>query len=100
MCRTWCTGTWRCQKIHRFVKNSHRECTQEGRDLVTADDVYRARDKFEMNILKESIKTLPIHSKMVLLSAALTQETDSDLTVTGEIYENYKTLAPSLVFNH
>ncbi|KPV46524.1 cell division control protein Cdc6 [Acidiplasma aeolicum] len=71
---------------------------REGRDLVTADDVYRARDKFEMNILKESIKTLPIHSKMVLLSAALTQETDSDLTVTGEIYENYKNISTELGF--
>ena len=71
---------------------------REQKNKVTADDVFHARDKFEMNILKESIKTLPIHSKMVLLSVSLTQETDTELTVTGEIYENYKNISLELGF--
>ncbi len=71
---------------------------REEKDAVLAEDVYRARDRFEMNVLKESIKTLPIHSKMVLLSATLTQETDMDLSVTGEIYDNYRNICNELGF--
>ncbi len=71
---------------------------REEKDTVLAEDVYRARDRFEMNVLKESIKTLPIHSKMVLLSATLTQETDMDLSVTGEIYDNYRNICNELGF--
>ncbi len=71
---------------------------RDQKNKVNAEDVFHARDKFEMNILKESIKTLPIHSKMVLLSVSLTQETDSELTVTGEIYENYKNISLELGF--
>ncbi|MEM0139752.1 MAG: ORC1-type DNA replication protein [Ferroplasma sp.] len=71
---------------------------KEGKQSVSIEDVYSARDRFEMNVLKESIKTLPIHSKMVLLSASLTQETDEDLSVTGEIYENYRNICTELGF--
>ncbi len=71
---------------------------REEKDIVLSEDVYRARDRFEMNVLKESIKTLPIHSKMVLLSATLTQETDMDLSVTGEIYDNYRNICNDLGF--
>jgi cell division control protein 6 len=35
---------------------------------------------------------------MVLLSACLTQETDADLSVTGEIYENYRNICSELGF--
>ena len=71
---------------------------KDGKEHVSIEDVYLARDRFEMNVLKESIKTLPIHSKMVLLSACLTQETDADLSVTGEIYENYRNICSELGF--
>ncbi len=71
---------------------------REEKDTVLAEDIYRARDRFEMNVLKESIKTLPIHSKMVLLSTTLTQETDMDLSVTGEIYDNYRNICNELGF--
>ncbi len=71
---------------------------RDDKNSVTIDDVYSARDRFEMNVLRESIKTLPIHSKMVLLSASLTQETDEDLSVTGEIYENYRNICSELGF--
>ncbi len=71
---------------------------RDEKDIVLAEDIYRARDRFDMNVLKESIKTLPIHSKMVLLSATLTQETDMDLSVTGEIYENYRNICNELGF--
>jgi cell division control protein 6 len=71
---------------------------KDGKSSISIEDVYMARDRFEMNVLKESIKTLPIHSKMVLLSACLTQETDVDLSVTGEIYENYRNICSEIGF--
>jgi cell division control protein 6 len=71
---------------------------KDGKSSISIEDVYMARDRFEMNVLKESIKTQPIHSKMVLLSACLTQETDADLSVTGEIYENYRNICSEIGF--
>jgi cell division control protein 6 len=64
---------------------------------VTDTEVYSARDKFEMDVLREAVITLPLQSKLVLLSAVVTQEISS-LMVTGELYENYKSICSELGF--
>ena len=68
------------------------------REKVTDAEVYSARDKFEMDVLKEAVTTLPMQSKLVLLSAVVTQEIDSSLMVTGELYENYRSICTELGF--
>lgn len=68
------------------------------RTKVTDTEVYSARDKFEMDVLREAVTTLPMQSKLVLLSAVVTQEIDSSLMVTGELFENYKSICTELGF--
>ncbi len=65
-------------------------------ERIGEENVYKARDKYEMNILRESINGLPLHSKILLLSAVVTQDQDRDNMITGEIYENYKKICDEL----
>jgi cell division control protein 6 len=69
---------------------------RDGTTRVTDKEVYRARDKFEMDVMREAVATLPPQSKMVLLSAVVTQEMDSSMMFTGEIFENYKSICREL----
>ncbi|HLH86140.1 MAG TPA: AAA family ATPase, partial [Thermoplasmataceae archaeon] len=61
---------------------------RDGKQKVTEAEIYAARDKFDMNVLEEAIRSLPLHSKLVLLSAVVTQEISQGLMITGEIFEN------------
>ncbi len=63
---------------------------------IGEENVYKARDNYEMNVLRESINGLPLHSKILLLSAVVTQDQDRDHMITGEIYENYKKICDEL----
>lgn len=65
---------------------------------VTEEEVVMARGKFEMDVLREAVTTLPLQSKVLLLSAVITQELDNSQMVTGEIYENYKSICNELGF--
>ena len=71
---------------------------REGREQITDEEIYQARDKFEMDVVKEAIKTLPLQSKIVMLSAVVTQELSSKLMITGEIFENYRNICAELGF--
>ncbi|MEM3676148.1 MAG: hypothetical protein QXV22_03725, partial [Thermoplasmataceae archaeon] len=44
-------------------------------------------------------RSLPLHSKLVLLSATITQEMSRGLMMTGEIFENYRNLCYELGFS-
>lgn len=68
------------------------------RDTVTEADVMKARGKYEMDVLKEAVTTLPLQSKVLLLSAVITQEINNSQMATGEIYENYKSICNELGF--
>ncbi|AHC51098.1 cell division control protein Cdc6 [Sulfolobus acidocaldarius SUSAZ] len=68
---------------------------REGRDLITADDVNRARIELERDRVYEVISTLPFHSKLVLISIVLGLNSNSMLT-TGEVYDIYIKLAGKL----
>ncbi len=69
---------------------------REKREKLTDREIYEARDKFDMNVVREAITTLPLHSKMVLLSTIISQETSSGQITTGEIQENYRNMAVEL----
>src|SRR5579875_833345 len=71
---------------------------RDGKQKVTEAEIYAARDKFDMNVLEEAIRSLPLHSKLVLLSAVVTQEISQGLMITGEIFENYRDLCSELGF--
>ncbi len=71
---------------------------REERKQITDKEIYEARDKFEMDVVREAIKTLPLQSKIVLLSSVVTQEVSSKLMITGEIYENYRNICSELGF--
>lgn len=70
--------------------------TREGREKLTDREIYEARDKFDLNVVREAITTLPLHSKMILLSCIITQETARGQMTTGEIQENYRNMAQEL----
>ncbi len=63
---------------------------------IGEDHVYAARDKYEMNVLRESIIALPLHSKLVLLSAVVTQDQERDQMITGEIFDTYRKICLEL----
>lgn len=86
------------RKALDLMRISIEMAIREGKDKVTDEEVYKARDKFEMDVLKEAITTLPLQTKILLLSAVVTQEIDSSLMITGEIYENYRNICEELGF--
>ncbi len=69
---------------------------REGKQKVTEKEVYKARDKLEMDVIKEAIYTLPLQSKIVMLSAVVTQEQDTAMMTTGQIYENYRNICEEI----
>ncbi|CAC11775.1 probable DNA polymerase II (DP2), subunit 1 [Thermoplasma acidophilum] len=72
---------------------------RENRNKITENEIYEARERYEMNVLREAISTLPLHSKIVLLSAVVTQEIEPNSVITGEIYENYRRICDDLGFS-
>ena len=68
---------------------------REGTVKVTIDHVYKAREELERNRVKEIIITLPLHSKLVLLSIAL-QTKGTSYTTTGDTYNTYLELVKML----
>ncbi len=66
---------------------------REGAEKVTDRHVYLAKNKIEMDCITEAIKTLPLHSKIVLLGIALNEEAGNNTLTTGELYHIYSTLS-------
>jgi len=66
---------------------------REGAKKVEERHVYLAKNKIEMDCVSEAIKTLPLHSKIILLAVALSEEAGRPQLTTGEIYEIYRSLS-------
>ena len=66
---------------------------REGAKKVEERHVYLAKNKIEMDCVSEAIKTLPLHSKIILLAVALSEEAGRSQLTTGEIYEIYRSLS-------
>ncbi|WP_202320004.1 ORC1-type DNA replication protein [Archaeoglobus neptunius] len=68
------------------------EIAERERDTkVRVEHVKKARRKIETDYVIETVRTLPIHSKILLYSMALISETSEKFT-TGEVYCVYKKL--------
>ncbi len=87
------------RKALELIRISIEIAIRNGKEKVSEKEVYEAREKYEMNVLREAINTLPLQSKIVLLSAIVTQEIEPNTTVTGEIYENYRSICSELGFS-
>ncbi len=61
---------------------------------ITDDIIYEAKQKLERDIVSETISTLPLHSKLTLLSAVLMHEIKKGTKSTmGEVYDLYSKAA-------
>ncbi|MFP3230556.1 MAG: ORC1-type DNA replication protein [Caldisphaera sp.] len=69
---------------------------RDNRDVVTKDDVTRARIEIERDRVGDVVKTLPLHGKLIMTSILLATGMGKDYVTTGEIYDNYKRLVTSL----
>ncbi|EQD37504.1 cell division control protein 6, partial [mine drainage metagenome] len=47
---------------------------REGDESITTSHVYRARDRLETDVLKETIRTFPTHTKILVLSCITASE--------------------------
>ncbi len=68
---------------------------REGSDVVTRDHVYKALKEIERDRVGEVIMTMPLHSKLVLLSI-LYLTRGSGKTTTGDVYTYYKSLCSKI----
>jgi cell division control protein 6 len=59
---------------------------------ILTEHVYKARDTMEIDVIKETVKTLPIHSKIVLMSVILCSERHPNSATTGEVSTLYSEL--------
>ncbi|MCD6275470.1 MAG: ORC1-type DNA replication protein [Thermoplasmata archaeon] len=66
---------------------------REGAERVEERHVYLAKNKIEMDCVSEAIRTLPLHSKIILLAVSLSDEAGRSSLTTGEIYQIYKNLS-------
>lgn len=69
---------------------------REGGARVTEDHVRQAQEKIEEDRVVLVLKTLPLHSKLVLISAYVMKREDAKGMITGDIFEIYKELCGRL----
>lgn len=65
---------------------------REKSPMVLEKYVRKAQYKIELNRVNEVIRTLPTHSKIVLLGIILSEEKGKRKLMTGEVYDIYKEL--------
>jgi cell division control protein 6 len=59
---------------------------------VTERHVWKAKDKIELDVQIELVKTLPTQSKLLLFGIILKTEESSTIQTTGEVYDIYHEL--------
>jgi len=72
---------------------------RNGDKHVSEDHVRRAEKRIEHNRVAETIKTLPTHSKIMLLSVYLLNRSNINRSATGDIYNLYSELCAELGFD-
>ncbi len=65
---------------------------RENSQLITKEHVYKARDTMEIDVIRETTKTLPTHAKIVLMSVIVSGERHPNSATTGEISTLYANL--------
>lgn len=59
---------------------------------VLSNHVHKAKRQIELDCVTETIRTLPTHSKLVLLSVILGEEAGNNKLTTGDVYHGYTTI--------
>jgi cell division control protein 6 len=72
---------------------------RQGDRRISGDHVRRAQRRIEHNRVVETLKTLPAHSKIVLLSVYLFDKFNIGRPITGDIYNLYCELCQELGFS-
>jgi len=62
---------------------------RDGARIISEDYVYRAQKRIEHDRVAEALKSLPLHSKIVLLSVFLLSKSKTKGLMTGDIYNVY-----------
>jgi len=62
---------------------------RDGKTMISEDYVYQAQKRIEHDRVVEALKSLPIHSKIVLLSIFLLSKSKAKGLMTGDIYNVY-----------
>jgi len=65
---------------------------REGAHAVTEDHVREAQQKIEDDRVAEALKSLPLHSKIVLIATYLTGNRNQEGAITGDVYDVYREL--------
>ena len=65
---------------------------REKANKVTERHVWKAKDKIELDVQIELVKTLPTQSKLLLFGIILKSEENSTIQTTGEVYDIYREL--------
>ncbi len=65
---------------------------REGGTTIREDDVRLAQQKIEADRVDEALKSLPLHSKVVLAATYLASSRAQEGAVTGDVYDVYREL--------
>jgi len=76
-----------------LLKTSVYLALSNGEKALNEKYVYLARAKMDSDAIAESIRMLPVQSKILLLSIALLYESGNTQVNTGEVFEAYRNLA-------
>jgi cell division control protein 6 len=69
---------------------------RSGNSYITEEHVKLAQQKIENDRVTDALKSLPIHSKIVLISAYLMDELNPEGSITGDLYECYCNLCAQI----
>ena len=69
---------------------------RNGDSVITEAHVNSARSKIELDAVIEVIRTLPIQSKIVLMSIIRNHESKTTTMITGDVYSTYKDMCSIL----
>ncbi|MGQ9582118.1 MAG: ORC1-type DNA replication protein [Thermoplasmatota archaeon] len=75
-----------------FLRVAGELAEREKSSKITERHVWKAKDKIELDVQMELVRTLPTHSKLLLYGIILKNEESSGLQTTGEVYEVYREL--------
>jgi cell division control protein 6 len=62
---------------------------RNGEERITERHVQMAKNKIELDCVIEAVKSLPTHSKLILLGIILQEEVGNAKLTTGEVYDTY-----------
>jgi len=82
---------------HNFFAGEIAE--RSGSKTVGPEHVYKAKNKIELDCIAETIRTLPLQSKLVLMAILLHEDEGRNKLTTGEVYSAYRELCSEVGTN-